>query len=141
MQIRQEERRVLHSSLIRNCQKEYMNQHLDSNIKFRLQTVSKIEHLQEKKSREALLLKTVFILSLKNYTKVMVTEHHESHDYRLNPIWQFWSNIDGQRCWHHFNPEPSNSTLGCNFRGSAIIEDIRDNRHKLKHRKFLVNRR
>lgn len=118
-----------------------MNQHLDSNIKFRLQTVSKIEHLQEKKSREALLLKTVFILSLKNYTKVMVTEHHESHDYRLNPIWQFWSNIDGQRCWHHFNPEPSNSTLGCNFRGSAIIEDIRDNRHKLKHRKFLVNRR
>lgn len=38
---RKEEYCTAHSSGIA---KEYMNQHLDSNIKFRLQTVSKIEH-------------------------------------------------------------------------------------------------
>lgn len=71
----------------------------------------------------------------------MVTEHHESHDYRLSLIWQFWSYLDGQRCWHHFNLEPSNSTLDCHFRGCTIIEHVRDNRHKPKHRKFHLNMR
>lgn len=145
MQSKQEERRVLHSSLIRNCQKSIWTRIWTAilNLDFRLH-VKVNTNLHEEKSRQALPLRTVLILRIKrgkNHRKVMMTGDHESHDYKLSLIWQFWSYLDVQRCWHHFNLEPSNSTLGCHCRVSTIIENIRGKRHKLKHRKSHKNMR